>query len=136
MCAMPAIDLSGASLPPETYLHAVERRFPALGPVVDAVRGNWRLMAVIADVVMHLPHFPVTDRAAAAAALEENSREVIETELGWLAREMGWLRSEFESAVFRRLPGAGRREERDEARFYLAVIARLFRLERADACLA
>jgi hypothetical protein len=130
MSALHAIAIP-ETLSSASYLDSVTARCPALASILGSMRQEplcSGLEDVLAEAVMHLPHLP--DLGPAAVANDGEDREaVISTELGWLARELGWLRSRFESAVFRRFAGAGRREDRDTARFYLALVARLFRLE-------
>jgi hypothetical protein len=81
---------------------------------------------------MHLPYVPrlPADAAVALIAAGADRAQVVMTELGWLSKEMPTLRSKFQSAMFRQLRGAGA-EAMDAAQYYLALVARMFRLEYA-----
>lgn len=133
MSAMHAVAAPEA-LSPALYLLSVTVRCPALARILDLLREEplrEEIEAVLADAVRHLPHFPDFGPEKLLVADDEDRGEVVNLELGWLSRQIPWLRSRFESAVFRHLSGKDRAQERAAARFSLALVARLFRLEDA-----
>lgn len=132
MSALPIL-IVPETLSSAEFLHNVAQRFPAIVPILQKIEGERlrpKLEAVLRDALKNLPYFPdiAPEDAAALADVGAARAEVIATELGWLSREIGWLRSSFQGAIFRQLSGSGR-DTIDTARYYLALVARLFRLE-------
>src|SRR5688500_8928313 len=101
MSAAPALHEPKA---PDLFLQTIAKRCPALRPVLARLENEKfrpQIEDVLRDALRHLPYFPHIEAADAAAIVShaEPRADLMRSELAWLSREMGSLRSQFESAV-------------------------------------
>ena len=118
------------------FLQKATRRCPALQAVLDRLDqepndiARQTIRTILRDALLTAGRWPVLTafQGEQLCQHDQDHDAFLDTELTWLARERNALYHRWQACVFRYLAGRPV-EERDCARYYLALISRLYRLE-------
>jgi hypothetical protein len=124
----------------DSYLDVFARRHAMIIPILEKIEREGDLATKLQDILTEalkgLPHVPKLGREEAVVLIrhEEIEPAIIRTELAWLGERVPRLLNDWEAIVHRHLGGLGSSHtDRDTARYYLALVVRLWRLEYAIA---